>query len=244
MADPFVQETAKATGSSVASLQTGAFGSSVTNGNTIIVLVAVYGNGGGSSISGVADTTGANTYVRDKSTPANSDSHNTAEVWRAHNVTGGSSFKVTVSFNTNSFVALNAIELAGDVTTIDVSSTGGPTSDNAPTQAAYSTTVSETWVATIATDAAGGTTTITEPTGYSKDFQETDGGSFVHSNGAHKYYSTTQTNIAPAFSSTASVSWVCLAVAYQVPGGGGGGPTPPVSRNTFIFQAVSNAANF
>src|ERR1700736_4026602 len=113
MAISIVQTLSKTEGTSVASLQSAAFGSSPVTGNTIIVLLWGYRNG--SCTIAVNDNAG-NTYVEDKAKQDNSDPGigYFNQIWRCTNITGGSGFKITASgAGSTSYFTFGAIEVSG-----------------------------------------------------------------------------------------------------------------------------------
>ena len=132
------------------SVQTSAFSSSVTTGNSILVVIFGYINTTATTVS-LSDTE-SNTYTCDLLNAYNSGSSNVISnpgsnnvpagvswvgIWRASNVTGGSTFKVTITLggSVQGLFAATAWEVSGlaatspvDVTANSAGASGSPSS--------------------------------------------------------------------------------------------------------------------
>jgi len=91
MAISIVQTLTPASVNNGASVQSSAFASSPTSGNTIIVVVGVYFE----NVT-LSDTAG-NTYTADKTSTSVIDTPRKVTIFRSSNITGGSTFKITAT---------------------------------------------------------------------------------------------------------------------------------------------------
>ncbi len=250
MSVSFVQKTSQASSSTnVGSLQTSAFGSAVTTGNTVLVGVTGFPAAlSGNTYSPVSDTEG-NTYTLDaamvftNATPVDPATTQINEdfvaVFRFSNVTGGSSFKVTVTVGgaspMTSTLVVTAMEISGLSNSapsgfpssggcVDTTSHGNGVSSSHPATGTFSTSNANDLIIIGMLFGGGTTRTITEPAGYTSWNQEAAGATYGFiGDMAYQVVSSTQSSVDPQWtvSSTAG-NYYAFAIAYKGSGGGGG----------------------
>ncbi len=203
------------------SLQSAAFGSTPTTGNTIIVVIIWFGSG--TSITSVVDNVAGspNTYTQDGTTVISGNNH--VAVYRCANITGGASFKLTVTFNGSSFLSFCAIEAAGlaNTSTLDGAGSTNTGVNNAaqPSTGTFSTSnANDLLLGAFATDSKSNTATV--PTGFTVIAD--DHGANENGNAAYQILSSTQTNINPTWANVNSngSTWVAIGLAYKAAAGG------------------------
>lgn len=217
MTSPSIVQTIGAVaGSGISSIQSGAFGSNVANGNDLLAFVA-YDNTGGVSISSVTDTAG-NTYSKDGTASGVNAGANAVDVWRAKNVTGGASLKITAHASASTYVTiLGAAEVTPGNLALDGGGSTNTGSGSPASTGAFSTAnANDLLVCAFALGDASAAGTI--PSGfttigaeYGTSFQ--DGGSF------YETVSSAQTNLNPswAYTDPGSHKWAAIALAYKLP---------------------------
>ncbi len=232
--DLIVQSTSQASTSSASSLQTSAFGSSVTSGNTIIVTLDGFMGSTNSTVT-ISDTE-SNTYVCDlfdcynsgddpisnpgsSTVPANTKF---VGIWHASNVTGGSGFKVTAatpSTSTTSFY-LTASEFTnlGTSATIDATSHAATASGNPSTGSFSTTNAHDLIVLGFSGSAAIGTTPPSPPTGYTTLVSH-GSGLGMQGNCCYEVVNAAQSSINPTWTANHNTNQVAIAVAYEAASG-------------------------
>jgi hypothetical protein len=187
----------------VTTLQSTAFGSSPANGNTIIVFIAST-----TVPTSVTDTAG-NTYTKDKESNGTTRK---CSIWRATNINGGASFKITVNLPLGE-LTFGAVEVAGFMSAaVDQSNSDGATLDNHPDTGSVTTTQAAELLAIVAVTTAA-STTWTEPAGFVSRVQES-GATTVNMDGATKIDSATET-INPTWTTNTSGNWNGCIVTYK-----------------------------
>jgi Fibronectin type III domain len=235
-----VQSTTQASGSGVNSVQTAAFGSAVTTGDT--VLVQVMGDSFSASATVTITDTESNTYTCDllnvynagasdiisnptsTNVPATSTNPFIA-VFRASNVTGGASFKVTVTLGGGAtgklYLAATEFTGLGSSPTID-SSSYGAASTGSPAITSFSTT-NATDLMVLAFCGAGSALqipAITSPSGYiALPLAELAEG-VPCGNALYSIVSTTQSGITPTWTTSHITDCVAIALAYKIAASG------------------------
>jgi hypothetical protein len=215
------------------SLQTPAFASSPTTGNTIFVCVTGEMGTSPGTLS-LSDTEG-NSYTCDLcncyssgatdviSNPASNNlpaSTGFVSIWHAANITGGSSFKITATAGGSGAFAIDiaAAEVSGlgSSATVDVTKAGnGVASAGSPPAGSFSTTNANDiiLVAMVGLGSATGAS-ITMPTGF------TQIGEFALSaktclGFGYEIVSSTQSSINPTFTTTHMNSATAIAVVFE-----------------------------
>ncbi len=237
-----VQLLAASSTTNSTSIQSSAFGSSPTTGNTILVCVTGQNNTSTTTLS-LSDTAGnsytclyANGYVNGSTNVlANPASNNITSgtafvsIWAAANITGGSSFKITATWGasgSSSSLDISAAEVSGIGTsvTVDVTQPGNGSSTGNPSTGSFSTSNAND-IILVAMEGVSSSTgdSITIPSGYTQIGQFT-----VASVGkrllsfCYKIVSSTQSSINPAFATSNVSSATAIAVAVEQAAGGGG----------------------
>ncbi len=199
-----VQSLTKTESNSTSSLQSVAFGSSPTTGNTIIVFIAM---GGTAGVSSITDTQG-NSYSVDVTASGQAGKFST--IWHASNITGGAAFKITVnvSFGPTAMV-FGAVEVSGlAVASLDKTNSNVGTATTTPTTGSVTTTHDSELVA-IVTAEASNLITFTEPTGFTSRVQES-GATFINMDGATKVLGVIST-LNPQWTTTNAQFSACIA---------------------------------
>jgi hypothetical protein len=198
------------------SLQSGAFGASPVTGNTILVFIWTESNGaaGRGVVTGVNDTAG-NTYTPDK---VATNSEDRCSVYRASNITGGSTFKITAQTSGNAYITFCAVEVSGLDNSSPLDGAGstatGIINVTQPHTGAFSTANANDLL--IATHCTSGTTTFTAPTGFTNIAKHGSGGTNEDGTADYQIVSATQTNIDPTYADQVSgARWACVALAYK-----------------------------
>lgn len=241
MAITIVQTLSKTVGSAVTSVQSSAFGSSPTSGNTIIVGIAVFNDGSPSDLD-VSDTAG-NTYTRDahneNGTPSTYTNSSSIQIWRCTNITGGANFKITVTKHTGGGVfypSFAAIEVSGlQASPIDALSAGDSATNTTPDTGTWTTTnANDLLVIGVASD---GSPAITTPTGFTSFMNNGPPLPGVYGDIAYKIVSTTQSGINPQWSCTTSAKWYGVGAAEK-------GPTAAANQFPFWLLMGSSPQGF
>ena len=224
MAIAHVQDLAVQATGSAGSLQSSAFGTNPTTGNTILVFVVLW-KGSAVSVSSVTDTAG-NTYAKDKS-QAMSLNRGSVEVWRSSNITGGGTFKITVNTGTTGVgIVFAASEFSGlaNASPLDgagSASNGGDNSTTTWSTGAFATTnANDLLIAHYGEDLTG---TPTGPSGFTVLASFTSGGT-GNEDYLVSYYqivSSTQTSINPTATGGGNGRYGGIGLAYQQATGGG-----------------------
>ena len=223
----------------------GAFGSSVTGGNTLLVAVWYEGSAVNPSVSSVTDNVSGspNTYVKDATVTA-PNSLDVCDVWRASNVTGGASFDFTVNLS-NSIVTVTALEVSGLANASPLDGSGSTNSGAAgtggsPSTGTFSTTnANDLLLCTFAGGFVKSDNVTTVPSGFTDD-QQVNNSTIEGGDLCHKIVSATQTGIDPTWSCTDNAgAWAAIALAYKATGA-----APVPNRIVTAQQAVAGAAYF
>ncbi len=189
MAITIVQSLTVAAASSVTSLESAAFGSPPTNGNTIIVPIALFDGFG--TVPTLSDTTGMNTYELDKT--ADDGSLRKCFLFRCTNIVGGSTFKITV---TNDFTSA-------------ASATAAKTGQFSTTNA------DDLLIAFEAGIDLNGQTYSTTPTSFTGFGSQTTN-AFLSIDARYRIVAAPQTNINPSWDPlTTGSNWVAIGFAYK-----------------------------
>ncbi len=211
MAIAHVQDLAvsKNTGGA-SSLQSGAFGSSPITGNTILVFLWTFNN---TTVTSVVDTTGVNTYVADKTSTSSGVN---CFVYRCSNITGGSTFKITVNMSGNTFITFCAAEFSG-LTNSSPADGSGSTNNSAasvpPSTGTFSTTNANDLL--IATFSGGNpASTVTGPSGFNRIGESHTAGVSEDGDAQYQIVSSTQTNVNPTWG-TSLGGWRAIGFAYK-----------------------------
>ena len=209
--------------------------SNFTAGNTVVITLAHF-NSAANYITGITVSGTAATRSVQK---ISADTFNTAEIWIASNVTGGSS-AVVVSFASGGRYITCGIDEWDNITTstpLDQTGTGGPTGSAAPSvTSAGSTTQADEVVYAVFCDYAGTNwTSSTPPSGYTESWEEPDGTTREAGSGAYKVVAATGSQTA-TFATGSSMSWISAMATYKLTGGGGGG-TPTISSTSSATPA-------
>jgi hypothetical protein len=253
-----VQTTTVLGNTGVSSLQSNAFASAVTSGNT--VLVTVYGPSvaAGAKIA-VTDTEG-NTYQPDVgavygasgsvdlgTTSPGSEPY--IGIWRASNVTGGSSFKVTATLSTGTAgLAVSAMEVSGlaNASPVDVTQVNDSAGSTNCSTGSFSTSNANDLILVGASCTyVSVTPTFTAPTGFTDWSKHTQANSAA-ANGDNGYevVSSAQSSIDPTWTSSHGTSCAALAVAYKQ---ASSGPVIPVlmsnMRGNFVGRFRGGFSN-
>lgn len=218
-----VQSLSPVAGNNVPSLQSGAFGSPITSGNTIFVFIGWY-----NSTPTVSDTSG-NTYVQDDTISGNADSLRKAFVFRCSNCTGGSNFKITVTpASGSSYIAFTACEVSEltNSSPEDVSSTNSSDMGTAITTGAFTTTNANNII--FAFSAVINTTLRTytaTPTGFTLIGKQ-DGTTTIDIDARYQIVSLIQSGINPSWTLNGGDNWLAIGSSYKAAAAAGGGPFP------------------
>lgn len=221
MAITIVQTLSVASGGSIGSVQSSAFGSSVTAGNTIVVAVAGYALTSQTGALVFSDTAG-NTYTGDIGKSAtgtfNSASWSTrfVAIYRVTNCLGGASFKITGTFHdgANNYLDFAAVEVSGlDPTPLDgAGSSLTGTASPATTGAFNTSNANDLIVLSVVCDTSG---TITgPPTNFTRMWTVTGSGAKEGGEGDYQIVSSTQTGLNPSWATPGS-GWAACAIAYK-----------------------------
>jgi hypothetical protein len=207
----FVQTLTAQSTSGTTPLVSGAFTTSTTSGNFLVVAI---GNDSGltGTITSITDSKG-NTYAK-----ANDIATSVSlSVWYAANITGGSSHTITVNFNDSNTgnVSIVAQEFSGIMASGALDKTAAATgTSTSPSSGATATTTqaNELVVASLVT--AGTATTTTAGAGYSNlggPTTITD----ARTAQASKIVAATGTQTA-TFTLAASRTWACIVTTFKV----------------------------
>jgi hypothetical protein len=211
-------------GAQVSSQQSGAFGSSVTGGNTLLVFCWLYNPG--VTVTSVTDTAG-NTYTKDAQVQdsVGGSTHADCEVWRSSNVTGGSSFKVTINATGSAYISGTACEVSGLTNSgpLDGSgSTSGATSlTTSQGTGNFSTTNANDLIVASLSCSGIPNGTLSDPSGYTSIGNLQDGGTNEDGSAVYKIVSATLTNENPSFSWSGGAYASAIGLAYKASAGGG-----------------------
>lgn len=209
MALAFVQRAISAR-TTASTLTSAAMGSSVTSGSLIVVVIQAQSSG--TAISSITDSVGGgtNTYTVTAGSPGNNGGNNYEYIAYATNVTGGSSFTVTVTFGSSvAYFCFAVYEISGADTTAPFVTDGkGQGSSTTPATASLTLTGNSVILAIAESDsgsfsAAG--------SGYTK-FQTDDNG-FIEDE-----YHITSSSEAATFT-TGNAPWGIIAAAFKEAGG-------------------------
>ena len=232
-ADLIVQLTSQAGTTSGNSLQTSAFGSSVTSGNAVIVTL-IGAMGSTAATISISDTE-SNTYTCDlfdcynsgddvianpgtTNVPANKDF---VGIWRAANVTGGSSFKATATIGGSNtaamYLAASEFMNLGSSVTIDTSAHGAAGSGANPTTGSFSTTNAHDLIITgcAGSGATGSTLSTPWTSGWTSLCSHVSGGLGLQGDVDYRVVTSTQSGLDPTWTSSKITSSVAIAVAYE-----------------------------
>jgi hypothetical protein len=244
MSIAIVQTLAASETSNSTSLQSSAFGSSPTTGNTIAVAVTGVNNTSTTTLS-LTDTEG-NSYVCALcngysngatdviSNPASnniSSGTSFASLWYAENITGGSSFKITATWGASgasSAIDISAAEISGlgSSVTTDVTQAGNGASSD-PATGSFSTSNANDVILLAMTGITSSLSgaTITLPSGFTVIGQGVPGGMGKHCiSFCYQIVSSTQSGIDPAFTTTNITVCTAIAVAFE---GASSAPSAP-----------------
>lgn len=192
------------------------FGSSVTSGSLLVVLIQA--QSGGAAVSSITDSVGGgtNTYTVTAGSPSNSGGANYQYIAYAKNVTGGASFNVTVTWGSAfAYFCFAVYEISGaDTTAPFVTDSTGSGSSTAATTGTLTLTGNSIICAIAEADAKG----FVAGTGYTL-FQTDDLG-FI----SDEYHITGSSEAAAM--TVGSGNWGIMGAAFKEAGGGGGGGKP------------------
>jgi hypothetical protein len=223
-----VQGTVGTTGNTFpTSLSTSNFGSSVTGGNAILVAVLLDGESSTQAIT-VTDTQ-SNAYSRIATVLQSGTDQ--VDVWLATNVTGGSSFHVTVNSINNTTTAIiaeewNGISPIAPASTVDQSTTNSASSSSAMSVGPTSATTNAVDVVWLAFGATGSTTTSTTASGFSNPTKEISNPSALFVQSMVTAATGTQSG---ATTLSASVNWEGIIIAIKT-----GSPVVPATTPTLM----------
>jgi hypothetical protein len=210
-----VVQTLAAVGAfNVASLQSGAFGSSPVTGNTILVVIGTFKTGG-TTVSSVTDTAG-NTYVLDKRSVIDPQNRQHSEVWRSSNITGGANLKITVTPAATAHVSFSALEVSGlvNASPLDGAGSSNDGTGTSPTTGAYSTTNANDLLLVATVNDSTPVTWSATPAGFT-DFGQIVSASALNIDNGYEIVAATQTNINPAWTISPSSDWNAVGLAYK-----------------------------
>lgn len=213
----FVQSIPTVSVSPGSSLQSGAFSSTPTNGNSILVFIWWQGSGADSSVSSVADNVAGspNSYGQD-ATKADAVPVNHCSVYRAANITGGVSFKITVTMSGSSFLTFCAAEFSGlkNSSPLDGSGSTNQGTGGNPSTGIFSTSNANDLL--IETFASGAMSAYTSPpTNFTGIRNHASNGADEDGAASYRIVASTQSNINPSDTVTTSVRWACIGLAYE-----------------------------
>lgn len=200
--------------------QTGAFTNPVASGNT--VLVFLFASNSVSATFTVADNVAGNpngNYTQDKSVGP-SASNDYAFAFRASNLTGGSTFKLTVTPSGLTFMTVFALEVSGLAAASPLDGSGSSaTGTGQPNPGAITTTNANDLLVTAF--ANGQTSTAgSPPSGFTSAGNQASNGSFEDGSAAYRIVAATQSGLSLLWSGYTLVgSWAALGLAYQAAAG-------------------------
>lgn len=192
---------------------TASFGSTVTAGNTVLVLAWGWCGQSFSSSSVTCTDSNSTSYTQDKFANLSSDAW--CAVFRLSNVGSGiTSVKVSNSAAAGDIIIV-AAEVAGltNSSPVDQSSSGTSSSGStSPAPGSLTTANANDLLAAVMAD--DGTGTITDPSGWTDEYDETNGSSYEQGSGITKTVSATG-SYNPTWTLGASAKWVSCQVAYK-----------------------------
>jgi hypothetical protein len=230
-----VQNLAASEGTNSTSLQSSAFGSPTTSGNTIVVCVTGVNSTSSTTLS-LSDTAGnsytcalCNGYASGAtdilSNPASSNiPSGTAfvSIWYAQNITGGSSFKITATWGASgasSALDISAAEISGigASVTIDVTQAGnGVASAGNPATGSFSTSNANDIILAAMTGTSSAGASISQPSGFTQIGQGIPIGTGKRDiSFGYEIVSSTQSGINPTFTTSTVNSATAIAVAFE-----------------------------
>lgn len=224
MATPLQNKTFQ--GDSVAGgAQNLAMNSNFTAGSTAVLAITLYGNGTSSVVS---VTMGGTSATKDK---AHGDGgNNFVELWRAENVTGGTTAVViTLAAASGQFFTCGVDEWASGVfaaTPVDANSgtaTGSASTAPSATMAGAMAQANEISYAAFCDPTGTNWTSLTVPSGYTSMFAESNGSTHQAGGAAWKQLSAIVTETA-TFTTGAAMAWNCLIQTYKINAGSSNAP--------------------
>ena len=204
------------------------FSSSVTTGNTILLTVMGFLKTGSASTYSVSDSE-ANAYTADmfvydggtisnpagSGTPANSA---WIGVWRASNVTGGSSFSVTITASQSSATSFVVVaqEVSGQPAINATSSSWSTSATSTQSTGTFSTTNADCLILIGMSGATVAAFTVTSPSSPWSSFNKQNGisGDAIGGDCDYQITSGIQSGINPSWSTTLGVVYASMAIAY------------------------------
>jgi hypothetical protein len=190
--------------------------SNFTAGNTVIITLVHYGVAAGIRVTGITVSGTSATKDFEKSDGANL---NHAEIWRATNVTGGSTAVViTANSQSGQYISCGFDEWDNITSTpVDQSGTAGPTSSASPsaTTSSSTTQADEVSYALFIDQVGSNWTSSTAPAGYTESWEEPNGTTHEAGSAAYKVLTATGTETA-TFTAGASLTWMAVIGTYKL----------------------------
>lgn len=225
-----VQTLAKTKGTGT-SLTSGSWGSNITVGSHILVMVWTSGFDVPSSIT---DTRG-NTYAQNIATSDN-DSLVTVSIWRARVATGGSA-TVTVNMPGSRNIVFGAVEVSGLTTSPDDQSASRnslSSSSTTPSTSNFTTAQANELLVAVCVNTTAFSQVFTEPTSFTSQVQEDNSAlNSVAGDGATRIVVATAT-YNPTWTLSFSDNWAAVAASYKA------APPALVEDDAVICSFVTN----